>query len=60
MVFTTQGHVGFSDLEFIFKKYPVPSIDNIFVLVTTCNQGVIEIQISKQYYGMRTLCKTNS
>ena len=28
--------------------------------LSTCNQGVIEIQIFKQYYGTRTLCKINS
>ena len=49
-LFTTRGHIAFSCWKLIFKKYPIP----------TCNQpGVIEIQVFKLFYGMRTLCKTN-
>ena len=42
----------------MFKKYPAPSI---FVLVKSCNQGVTEIQIFKQYLyyasGIQTLAE---
>ena len=37
----------------IFRKYPVPSFDNIFVFSPV---SVIEIVL----YGMRTLCKTSN
>ena len=35
----TPGHIGFSCWHLIFKKYPVPSIDNIFVLVKYVQSG---------------------
>ena len=34
----------------IFRKYPVPSIDNIFVFVKYVQKD-LEIHIFKQYYG---------
>ena len=37
-----------------------PALIIFSLLLSTCNQGVIEIHIFKQYYGMRTLCKTNN
>ena len=50
---------GFSCWELIFaifRKYPVPSLDKIFVFVKYVQK---EIHIFKQYYGMRTLCLTS-
>ena len=40
-----------------FRKYPVPIIGNLFGFVKV---RAIEIHIFKQYYGMRTLCKTSN
>ena len=37
--FTTLGPIGFSFWELIFKNYPVPSIDNNFVLVKYVQSG---------------------
>ena len=36
-----------------FRKYPLCSIDNVFLV------RAIEIHIFKQYYCVRTLCKTS-
>ena len=41
----------------IFRKYPVPSTDNIFVFIEYVQ--IIEIHIFKQYDGVGTLCKTS-
>ena len=40
----------------IFRKYPVPSIDNFSSLLSTCNINTY----FKQYYDVRTLCKTRT
>ena len=41
----------------IIRKYAVPSIDNVFVVVEYVQQKYI---FKKQYYGMGTLCKTTN
>ena len=53
-IFLRLGQIGFScwELTFaIFRKYPVPSIDNIFVfnLWSTCNKNTY-FQIINQYF----------
>ena len=40
-----------------FQKVPNTHVDKIFVFVEYVR--AIEIQIFKQYYGVRTLCKTS-
>ena len=54
------GQISFSYWRLIlaiFRKYPVPSTDNIFVFIEYVQ--IIEIHIFKQYDGVRTLCKTS-
>ena len=53
------GQISFYCWELIlaiFRKYPVPSTDNILVFIEYVQ--IIEIHIFKQYDGVRTLYKT--
>ena len=54
--FTTRWFSCWELIFAIFRKYPVPSLDKIFVFVKYVQK---EIHIFKQYYGMRTLCLTS-
>ena len=59
-VSSSLGQIGFFCWELIFatfRKYPVPIIGNLFGFVKV---RAIEMHIFKQYYGMRTLCKTSN
>ena len=59
-LFLRLGQIGFSCwklISAIFRKYPAPSIIWYYFLFYWVH--AIEIHIFKQYYGLRTLCKTS-